>query len=71
MKSIELMCFCLNYSEKSNYLEIITVSVKNFAYLFRIASKILECDKLYLFLQTDEIQTDKKEYLQSLEIPRD
>lgn len=64
------MCFCLNYSEKSNYLETIPVSVKNFAYLFCIARKILECDKLYLLL-TDEIQTDKKEYLQSLETPRD
>ena len=43
---LEVMCFHLNYSEKSNYLETIPVAVKNFAHLFYIASQILECDKL-------------------------
>ena len=44
---LEVMCFHLNYSEKSNYLETIPVAVKNFAHLFYIASQILECDKLH------------------------
>ena len=65
------MCFCLNYSEKRNYLEIIPISAKDFAYLFHIAGKIIECDKLYLLLLAEKIQTDKKEYLQGLETPRD
>ena len=42
-----------------------------FSHFFYIARKILECDKLHLFLLMDEIQTDKKEYLQSLETTRD
>ena len=50
---------------------MIPFAVKNFAHLFYVVSKILECGKLNLFLLTDEIQTDKKEYLQSLETTRD
>ena len=65
------MHLCLNYSEKRNYLEIIPISAKDFAYLFHIAGKIIECDKLYLLSLAEEIQTDKTEYLQSLETPRD
>ena len=65
------MQLCLNYSEKRNYLQIIPISAKDFAYLFHIAGKIIECNKPYLLLLAEEIQTDKTEYLQSLETPRD
>lgn len=60
METIKLIDVFKNYSEKSNPLEIIPVTVKNFAHFFCITNKILESDKLYLFLFRDEIQTDKK-----------
>ena len=60
VETIKLIDVFKNYSEKSNPLEIIPVTVKNFAHFFCITNKILECDKLYLFLFRDEIQTDKK-----------
>ena len=58
---LELMCFRLNYSKKK---QLSWDHSRNFAHLFYIASKALECDKLHLSLLTDKIQADKKEYLQ-------
>ena len=40
--------FWLNYSDKINHIEGISVAVKNIDHLFHMASEILESDKLRL-----------------------
>ena len=40
---------------------------KNIDYLFRLASEIIEADRLHLFLLSDGTRIDDNEYLRSLE----
>ena len=56
--TIKLMEFWLNYSDKSNHMEIIPVTVENIDHLFCMTTKILESDKLYLFLLSDATRID-------------
>ena len=42
--------------------------MKNIDLLFRMASKIIESDKLHLFLLSDGSRIDENQYLESLEI---
>ena len=44
------------------------VAVKNIDHLFRMASEIIESDKLHLLLLSDGTRIDDYEYLESLEI---
>ena len=59
------MYFWLNYSDGNNHIERIPVAVKNIYHLFRMASEIIDSDKLYRFLLSDSTRSD--EYLESLE----
>ena len=56
--TIKLTEFWLNYSDKSNHMEIIPVIVENIDHLFCMTTKILESDKLYLFLLSDSTRID-------------
>ena len=47
-------------------IERIPVAVKNIDHLFRMASEIIESDKLYLFLLFDGTRIYNNEYLESL-----
>ena len=60
------MYFWLNYCDK-NHIERIPVAVENIAHLFRLASEIVEADRLHLFLLSDGTRIDDNEYLRSLE----
>ena len=60
------MDFSLNYCDK-NHIERIPVAVKNINHLFRLASEIIEADRLHLFLLFDGTRIDDNEYLGSLE----
>ena len=42
--------------------------MKNMDLLFRMASEIIESDKLHLFLLSDGSRIDENQYLESLEI---
>ena len=42
--------------------------MKNIDLLFRMASEIIESDKLHLFLLSDGSRIDENQYLESLEI---
>ena len=42
--------------------------MKNIDILFRMASEIIESDKLHLFLLSDGSRIDENQYLESLEI---
>ena len=46
------MYFWLNYSVKNNHIKKIPVAVKKVDHLFRMASDIIESDKLYLYFLT-------------------
>ena len=60
------MYFWLNHCD-GNHIKRIPIAVKNIDYLFRMASEIIESDKLHLFLLSDGTQIDDNEYLESLE----
>ena len=59
------MHFWLNYCNEN--IERIPVAVKNIDHLFRMASEIIEADRLHLFLLSDGTRIDDNEYLRSLE----
>ena len=63
---VTFMYFWLNYCDK-NHIERIPVAVENIAHLFRLASEIVEADRLHLFLLSDGTRIDDNEYLESLE----
>ena len=50
---------------KSN--QRIPIAVKDIDHLFRLASEIIEADRLHLFLLSDGTRIDDNEYLSSLE----
>ena len=60
------MYFWLNYCDE-NYVERIPIAVKNIDHLFRMATEIIEADRLHLFLLSDGTRIDEDEYLGSLE----
>ena len=65
-KSVTFMYFWLNYCDK-NHIERIPIAVKDIDHLFRLASEIIEADRLHLFLLSDGTRIDDNEYLSSLE----
>ena len=65
-KSVTFMYFWLNYCDK-NHIERIPVAVENINHLSRLASEIIEADRLHLFLLSDGTRIDDNEYLESLE----
>ena len=60
------MYFWLDYGNE-NHVKRIPVAVKNIDDLFRMASEIIEADRLHLFLLSDGTRIDDNEYLSSLE----
>ena len=60
-----LQYFWLNYCNEN--IERIPVAVKNIDHLFRMASEIIEADRLHLFLLSDSTRIDNNEHLSSLE----
>ena len=65
-KPVTFMYFWLNYCDK-NHIERIPVAVENINHLSRLASEIIEADRLHLFLLSDGTRIDDNEYLSSLE----
>ena len=65
-KPVTFVDFWLNYCDK-NHIERIPVAVENINHLFRLASEIIEADRLHLFLLSDGIRIDEDEYFSSLE----
>ena len=65
-KSVTFIYFWLNYCDK-NHIERVPVAVENIAQLFRLASEIIEADRLDLFLLSDSTRIDDNKYLASLE----
>ena len=63
MKTIKFMYFWLNYCDKNNHLKRILIAVKHTDHLFRMASDLLEYDKLHLLLLLDGTQINNKFYL--------
>ena len=57
------MYFWLNCCDGNNHHERIPIAVKNIDHLFRMASEILESDKLHLFLLSDDTRIDDNKYL--------
>ena len=55
------MYFWLNHCD-GNHIKRIPIAVKNIDYLFRMASEIIESDKLHLFLLSDGTRIDDNEY---------
>ena len=53
--------FWLNYCD--DHIERIPIAVENIDHLFRLDSKIIEADRLHLFLLSDGIRIDDNEYL--------
>ena len=60
------MYFWLNYCHK-NHVETIPIPMKDIDHLFRLASEIIEANRLHLLLLSDGTQIDNNEYLSSLE----
>ena len=60
------MYFWFNYCDE-NHIERIPITVENIDHLFRLASEIIEADRLHLFLLSDGTRIDDNEYLSSLE----
>ena len=56
----------MNYCDK-NHAEKVPVAVENIDHLFRLASEIIEADRLHRFLLSDGTRIDDNEYLRSLE----
>ena len=63
---VTFMYFWLNYCDK-NHIERILIAVKNIDHLFRLASEMIEADRLHLFLFSNSTRIDDNEYLESLE----
>ena len=63
---VTFMYFWLNYCDK-NHIERIPIAVKDIDHLFRLASEIIEADRLHLFLLSDGTRIDDNEYLEGLE----
>ena len=63
---ITFMYFWLNYCHK-NHIERILIVVKNIDHLFRLASEMIEADRLHLFSFSNGTRIDDNEYLESLE----
>ena len=61
------MYFWLNYCDGNHHIERILIDVKDIDHLFRLASEIIEADRLHLFLLSDDTRIDNNEYLSSLE----
>ena len=61
-KPVTCVFFWLNYCDK-NHTERIPVAVKDIDHLFRLASEIIEADRLHLFLLSDGTRIDDNEYL--------
>ena len=61
------MYFWLNYCYENHHIERIPVSVQNINHLFRLASEIIETDRLHLFLLSDGTRIYEGKYLSSLE----
>ena len=59
--------FWLNFCDRNNHIERIPVGVKNIDRLFRMASEMIESDKLHLLLISDCTLIEDNEYLESLE----
>ena len=66
-KPVVFMYFWLNYCNENHHIERIPIAVKNIDHLFRMASEIIEADRLHLFLLSDGTRIDDNEYLSSLE----
>ena len=66
-KTVTFMYFWLNYCDENHHIERIPVAVKDIDHLFNLASKIIEADRLPLFLLSDGTRIDDNEYLESLE----
>ena len=60
------MYFRLNYCDE-NHIQRIPIAVENIDYLFRLASEIIEADRLHLFFLSDGTRINEDEYLSSLE----
>ena len=60
------MYFWLNYRDE-NHVERIPIAVNNIDHLFHLASKMIEADKIHLFLLSDGTRTDENKYLSRLE----
>ena len=60
------MYFRLNYCDE-NHIERIPIAAENIDYLFRLASEIIEADRLHLFFLSDGTRINEDEYLSSLE----
>ena len=65
-KRVTFMYFWLNYCDE-NHIERIPIGVKDIDPLFRMASEIIEADRLHIFLLSDGTRIDENEYLSSLE----
>ena len=65
-RSVTFMYFLLNCCNE-NQIERIAVAVKDIDHLFNLASKIIEVDRLHLFLLSDGTRIDANESLSSLE----
>ena len=65
-KHVTFMYFWLNYCDE-NHIERIPIGVKDIDPLFRMASEIIEADRLHLFLLSGGTRIDENEYLSSLE----
>ena len=75
-KPVTFMYFWLNYCDE-NHIERIPVAVKDIDHLFnlagkiikavRMASEIIEADRLHLFLLSDGTRIDNNEYLSTME----
>ena len=65
-KYVTFMYFWLNYCDE-NHIERIPIGVKDIDPLFRMASEIIEADRLHIFLLSDGTRIDENEYLSSLE----
>ena len=61
------MHFWLNYCDENHHIERIPVAVENIGLLFRLASQIIQADRLHLFLLSDGTRIDDNEYVESLE----
>ena len=64
-KPVVFMYFWLSYCNDN--IERNPAAVKNIDRLFRMASEIIEADRLHLCLLSDGTQIDNNEYLSSLE----
>ena len=54
------MYLWLNYCDRNNDIERLSLGVKNIDHLFRMASEMIESDKLHLFLLSDSTLSEDK-----------